>query len=292
MLIYSSGNLTTLEAGQPVPPSETSANQVGPGFASVTIMNESPWGLSFVNANSGSFPITPWAVATIPVSPGDSWHISPQEPLFINGNYLMPPGVSSSQTQVAAQFSRVPTSYSIRELFTISATEITGTTQVAVDTSGGPVDVSGSVTVSSGTVDIGNTPAVTISSGTVDATLTGPVDINSGQTIITEVGSVTDIAIANTWTVTANNPTIPGTTWETLLAANSSRRGLLLYANWTGAGFAGIGISQTSFPNVVLYAGQYWEMPAPISTAIIYWIISGVFGAGSFGTNLVVTEIT
>ena len=290
MLIYSSGNLTTLEAGQPVPPSETSANQVGPGFASVTIMNESPWGLSFVNANSGSFPITPWAVATIPVSPGDSWHISPQEPLFINGNYLMPPGVSSSQTQVAAQFSRVPTSYSIRELFTISATEITGTTQVAVDTSGGPVDVSGSVTVSSGTVDIGNTPAVTISSGTVDATLTGPVDINSGQTIITEVGSVTDIAIANGWAV-AGNTFGPGSTWYTLLPANASRRGLILYANWTGSEVVGIGLGGKA-ANFWIFAGQYWEMPAPIFTDIVYWYYYGTFGAGQSGTNLTSTEIT
>lgn len=165
MLIYSSGNLTALEAGQPLPPSETSANQVGPGFASVTIMNESPWGLSFVNANAGSFPLTPWSVATIPVSPGDSWHISPQEPLFIDGNYLMPPGVSNVQTQVVAQFSRTPTAYSIRELFTISATEITGTTQVTVDTSGGPIDVSGNVAITNATLDI-----------------TGPVTITGGQT--------------------------------------------------------------------------------------------------------------
>ena len=128
-------------------------------------MNESPWGLSFVNANSGSFPLTPWSVATIPVSPGDSWHISPQEPLFIDGNYLMPPGVSQTQTQVVAQFSRTPTAYSIRELFTISATEITGTTQVTVDTSGGPIDVSGNVAITNATLDI-----------------TGPVTITGGQT--------------------------------------------------------------------------------------------------------------
>ena len=164
MLIYGSGVLTSLENGQPVAPPESSSNQVGPGFASVTIMNESPWGLSFVDANTGSYPITPWAVATIPVSPGDSWHITPQQPLFISGNYLMPPGVSNSQAQVVAQFSRNATAYTIRELFTISATEITGTTQVSVDTSGGPVDVSGTVNVSGGNITL-QASDVTISAG-------------------------------------------------------------------------------------------------------------------------------
>ena len=187
MLIYGSGVLTSLENGQPVAPPESSSNQVGPGFASVTIMNESPWGLSFVDANTGSYPITPWAVATIPVSPGDSWHITPQESLFISGNYLMPPGVSNSQAQVVAQFSRNATAYTIRELFTISATEITGTTQVSVDTSGGPVDVSGTVDatitnatidVTGSTVDLATGTTVDIS-GTVD--VTGPVTISGGQ---------------------------------------------------------------------------------------------------------------
>ena len=181
MLIYGSGVLTTLSNGQPVAPQETQSNQVGPGFASVTIMNESPWSLEFVNANAGSFPITPWAVASIPVSPGDSWHISPQQPLFISGNYLMPPGVASSQTQVVAQFSRTPTAYSIRELFTISATEITGTTQVTIDTSGGAVDVSGTVAISGGTIDLasGTTVDANITNATLD--VSGPVSITTGS---------------------------------------------------------------------------------------------------------------
>lgn len=187
MLIYGSGVLTALDNGQPVAPPESVTNQVGPGFGSVTIMNESPWGLAFVDANTGSYPITPWAVATIPVSPGDSWHITPQESLFISGNYLMPPGVSNSQAQVVAQFSRNATAYTIRELFTISATEITGTTQVSVDTSGGPVDVSGTVDatitnatidVTGSTVDLATGTTVDIS-GTVD--VTGPVTISAGQ---------------------------------------------------------------------------------------------------------------
>jgi hypothetical protein len=217
MLIYGPGVLTALDNGQPVAPLATQANQVGPGFASVTIMNESPWGFAFVNASSGSYPITPWSVAIIPVSPGDSWQIQPQDPLFLDGNYVMPPGVANEQTQLVAQFSQNPSVYSIRQLFTMTVAEISGTTQVTVDTTGGPVDVSGtvdigntpSVTVSSGTVDIGNTPSVTVdtSGGAVDVqgtvsigntpavtinTASGPVDITGPVTVSGSLTSITD----------------------------------------------------------------------------------------------------
>ena len=155
---------------------------------------------------------------------------------------------------VAAQ-APLPSSGSLIEIAagTIDAT-ITGPVSLAPGTA-----VDANITNSSLPIS----GSVSISSGTIDATLTGPVDINSGQTIITEVGSVTDIAIANGWAV-AGNTFGPGSTWYTLLPANASRRGLILYANWTGSGVVGIGLGTTA-ANFWIFAGQYWEMPAPFT---------------------------
>ena len=100
------------------PPS--SPFQVGPGFASASIINESPWRFDFINANSGSYPVTPWATATVPVSPGDSWYLSPVSALVTGNNYIIPPGVTTMQ--VVVQYSTRASVYSIRELFTVSST--------------------------------------------------------------------------------------------------------------------------------------------------------------------------
>lgn len=120
MLIYGSQVLNQLQNGQPVPPNASAQQQVGPGFASASIINESPWRFDFVNANSGAYPVTPWATATVPVSPGDSWYLNPVSALVTGNNYIIPPGVSTLQVVVA--YSTQPSTYSIRELFTVSST--------------------------------------------------------------------------------------------------------------------------------------------------------------------------
>jgi hypothetical protein len=90
----------------------------------------------------------------------------------------------------------------------------------------------------------------------------------------------------------ANYHPVAALTWYQVLAFNSVRRGLLLYANWTNAAHCAIGIG-SNFPSYFLGPGAYYEMPLPIQTAYIaaYWDILPTGGLVTTA-GLLNTEVT
>jgi hypothetical protein len=90
----------------------------------------------------------------------------------------------------------------------------------------------------------------------------------------------------------ANYQPVAALTWYQVLAFNSVRRGLLLYANWTNAAHCAIGIG-SNFPSYFLGPGAYYEMPLPIQTASIaaYWDILPTGGLVTTA-GLLNTEVT
>lgn len=87
-----------------------------------------------------------------------------------------------------------------------------------------------------------------------------------------------------TWTKTV--VAVPNSGTATLLAANASRRGVVIDAN-QGSGVIGVGLD-TSNAIVFLPVNGYWEMPSPITTAQLV-ILTTAVGQGG---NIIVYEIT
>lgn len=166
---------------------------------SATVANNTPWTLTWRDQLNGVISIPPYVASTIPVQPGLPWTLEAGDPLLVNGEFLVPAGVSASNFYVAVTYSQSPDAYRVVPLYAIGVVQINGTAQVSV--SGGTVDIGNtpavtisgtpSVTVSSGSVDIANTPSVTIDTtggavdvtGSVDASITGTVDITGPVTI-------------------------------------------------------------------------------------------------------------
>jgi hypothetical protein len=187
------------------------------------------------------------------------------------------------------------------------AVSIAANQVVAVqNTSGGTVQVGGTVAISSGTVNVGTisgsvtiasgsvsvSGTVAISSGTINiGTISGAVSLTSGTTIITETGSLTDITPSGSYSVSYGTSGVPGN-WYQVLAANGNRRGLLIFANWSNAVQVGVGLGTTGYFSIVLNPGDYWEMPAPIWTGIIFLYYGGTLSGGFVNSYYILTEIT
>ena len=118
----------------------------------------------------------------------------------------------------------------------------------------------------------------------VDANVTGGVvdiNVNAGQTIITETGSVTDIAVANGWFAFS---WYISTTRSILIAANANRRGLVILSLYGNVGsYVTLDANSAYAPFAQLYPGDYWEMPAPIFTGDVY--ATGQAGATGYITG-------
>lgn len=116
--------------------------------------------------------------------------------------------------------------------------------------------------------------------GTADATGKIGGDASNGLDVdVTRVqGTVTTApAVASTATLSNVNDTASSTS---LVASNSSRKGLIVYNDSTSTLYLKYGTtaSATSF-TVKIGAAGYWEMPAPIYTGAV----DGIWSADSTG---------
>lgn len=71
-------------------------------------------------------------------------------------------------------------------------------TNIAAIVESGTITVTGTVDVSSGTIDIGNTPSVTVGSGTIDIGNTPTVNISAGQLVEVQNASGGSLTVAGT----------------------------------------------------------------------------------------------
>jgi hypothetical protein len=164
------------------------------GMGGVAFQNITSWSWQVTDAHGGDFTILPFSNATIPGSSGETFYVTPlaqTEALTIN----VPIQVSIAYLKTApASFSQT----SQLPVYTMSA-------DVSVDTSGGPVDIEGTVTANiSGPVDIQAASGVNIPvEGNVNATIDtsgGPVDVQAtiaaGQAVNVATASGVTLPIA------------------------------------------------------------------------------------------------
>src|SRR6478736_6495764 len=116
---------------------------------------------------------------------------------------------------------------------------------ISVDNFPATQPVSGSVTVS-GTVSVGNSPAVTVTSGSINATCSGTVNVGNSPAVTVTSGS---IAISNTPAVTVSSGTvaISGTPAVTVSSGTFSLSGQPISVNQTQ--FNGVAVSVGSGVN-------------------------------------------
>lgn len=151
------------------------------GMGGVAFQNITSWSWQVTDAHGGDFTILPFSNATIPGSSGETFYVTPlaqTEALTIN----VPIQVSIAYLKTA------PASFSQTSQLPAYAMQAV----VTVDTSGGPIDIEGNVTVKSGTIDVATMPVTT-------------VEFNEAQDVNLSASDITlDTQVANV--VLSENP--------------------------------------------------------------------------------------
>lgn len=120
--------------------------------------------------------------------------------------------------------------------------------------------------------------------GTEIGTQTNPVYVQSDDA---QPVTVQDAQASTATTTRFSGGTAIGTTASTIAAANTNRRGLIIFNEGASQDVFikyGTGATTTSYAFKIIKAGGYWEMPQPIYTGAI----TAVVATGS--TELQVTE--
>ena len=164
------------------------------GMSGLAFQNISSWSWQLTDAHGGDYIILPFGNATIPGASGETFYVTPlSQTQALTINIPLQVGIAFLATAPAAfsQTSQLP-------VYTMSA-------DVSVDTSGGPVDIEGTVTANiSGPVNIQAASGITIPvNGTVDV---GTINekVSTDSNVINAVLNDNPTVSSEPWTGTVN----------------------------------------------------------------------------------------